>query len=171
METGKIPVLRGRLPISNNKFHWQAARRLANSRRVAVQNTTPRWRAACCSPSSCGAGTMPAPNGWSWCGRRSGPAASVFSWPGCLLLAVLRYTSWLGEYHPLTPRFAPAIVAARRLESRGVYRRLQLGLAPDQCVARGVVSRRVAGLGFVVGGTAATEAGRAQNGTARPCWR
>ena len=57
-------------------------------------------------------------------------------------------------------RFAPAIVAARRVEPRGVHRRFQLGLPSDRGFARGALYRRVAGLDVVVGGTAATDVGQ-----------
>ena len=107
-----------------------------------------------------------------WGGNNAGTKWLVAAWPpiwtggirfllaGLLLLAVLRFTSWLGEYRPLTLRIAPAIVVARRFEPGGVYCRLQLGLAPDRRFARGVVSRRVAGVDLVVGGTAATDVGQ-----------
>src|SRR6185295_16863246 len=51
----------------------------------------------------------------------------------------------------------PRALVARRLESRRVYRRIQLGAGLHLGVARGALSGRVAGLGAAVGRPAAAE--------------
>jgi len=68
---------------------------------VGGNNAGTKWLVAACHPS--------------------GPVASAFS---CrlLLLAVLRFTSWLGEYRPLTAGLRRQLWW-RAVVSRGVYRR------------------------------------------------
>lgn len=56
-------------------------------------------------------------------------------------------------------RAKKTVVASRRLEPRGLHRRVQLGDATDSGVARRALSRRVAGLGVGVGRKTAPDMG------------
>ena len=60
-------------------------------------------------------------------GRRSGRAALRFLFAGLILLAVLRFTNWLGEFQPLRPAYTETNMAARRFESGGLHRRVSAG--------------------------------------------
>ena len=121
-----------------------------------------------------------------WGGNNAGTKWLVAAWPpiwtggirfllaGLLLLAVLRFTSWLGEYRPLTPGLR------RQLWLRGglslavyiVVFNWALRLTAASHVA--LYHRRVAGVDVAVGGTAATDVGQRaalRSGVAGAGWR
>ena len=70
---------------------------------------------------------------------------------GLILLAILKWTKWLGTLTPLTASTRQRIMAARVAEPGDLHRGVQLGDAFYGGIACGVISGHSAGVGVALG--------------------
>jgi drug/metabolite transporter (DMT)-like permease len=98
-----------------------------------------------------------------WGANNAGTKFIVREWPpvftgstrflsaGLIMLAIFRWTNWLGEMKALTPLLNRQLWWRGGLSLAAVHCVLQLGAAADVGVTCGALPRRVAGLGVVLG--------------------